>query len=138
MRRVLAKVANLALAVRGQRADRNQPRLQAGDKTEHQFVAIAKLEDDPVQRLQAHAQEGRAQPVGDGIKFGIGHLTFAAPERQARGMLCKRRTEGFGHGLTGEYSGVKVAAQVCRRGVDDARKGFTHLRLEAGWAGWHV
>ena len=45
---MFAKVAYFAFAVRGQRANGNQPRLQAGDKTKHQFVAIAELEHNAV------------------------------------------------------------------------------------------
>ncbi len=61
---VFAEVADFAFAMCGQRADRNQPGLETRDQAQQQLCAVADLEDHTVQRLQAHANEGRRQPLG--------------------------------------------------------------------------
>ncbi|MNN12247.1 hypothetical protein D3C81_1252300 [compost metagenome] len=118
----VAQVADLQLAERLQRAQRDDAGLQAGEERQQQFIAVAALEHRAVQRLQAKRQQRGGQAVGLLVELAIGQLAFRAHQRQAVCMTFKRFTKGAREGFAGQHAFRDIAAQAVFVRIPDARQ----------------
>jgi hypothetical protein len=135
---VVAEVADLLLPVRGQRAHRDQARLQAAPEAQHQLDAVADLEDHPVQGAQAQPQEGPAQAVRERVEFGIGVAGLDAAHRNLVGVGAAACAQGLGQGFVAQQAGVDIAAQVGLGRVDHAGQRVAHADGGGGGHGQGV
>ena len=118
--RVPAEIADLVLAMRGERANRNQAGFQACDDGNDEIGRVLKLEQHPIQRIEAEAQEGGGGLVGQDVQPGERdrpvYLGNRDPVRKSPDDIPERRNEGF----VRQYACLGISSEAILRKVDDA------------------
>src|SRR5207253_10238303 len=91
----LDELADLSIAVRGQRHDRNTADFLECEIEVSKLDDVGKLNDDPVERSESFVQQVQSQTRGALVELGIGHLPVAVDDRHAIGVSGRYLREGI-------------------------------------------
>ena len=111
-RRMSRQVSDLLFAMRGERTNRDQLRLDAGqDRVDH-LIAVGGLEHDPIERPGTQPKKGDREAIRDLIELSVGYLALRSGKRQTAGIARERFAQGFGQRFEAENVVFDVTGQA--------------------------
>src|SRR5215472_14788851 len=118
--RKLNKLADLCVAVRDERGNRNAAHLLQSDVENHELSDVRQLDDDTIERTKSDLQEIERQVGGQAVEFGIGDRAVAVDQRNSVRVPVKNNSVFLRERLVDPIALLAVALGKLRRKWNDA------------------